>query len=108
MATILTKAIITNAKGAVDTYNTTAAKLYTDLETELKMLIGTNFSGDAANGYQTFFTNQVKPALTDNLTAANTSLMGSIKGILDSIESQLLDTVDPKLGENNQNPGAAQ
>lgn len=108
MATILTKAIITNAKNTVDTYTTTVNKLNTDLDSVITQLIGANFSGDAAHGYQTFYNNQVKPALTDNLTATQNSLMASIKGILDSIESQLLDTVDPKLGENNQNPGAAQ
>lgn len=108
MATILTKAIITNAKGAVDTYTTTVNKLNTDLDSIITQLIGANFSGAAANGYQTFYKNQVEPALTTNLTGEQNSLMASIKDILDSIESQLLNTVDRKLGENNQNPGAAQ
>lgn len=108
MATILTKAIITNAKGAVDTYTTTVNNLNVNLDSIITQLIGANFSGDAANGYQVFYNKQVKPALTDNLTATQNSLMASIKGILDSIESQLLNTVDPKLGENNQNPGAVQ
>jgi hypothetical protein len=32
--------------------------------------------------------------------------MASVKSILESIQTQLLDTVDPQLGENNSNPGA--
>ena len=108
MATILTKAIISDATSAVDTYIASAKGLEEELSGVITALVGSNFSGDAANGYMTFFKNQVVPALADNLTATQNSLMASIKGILSSIELQLLDTVDPKLGENNQNPGAAQ
>ncbi len=106
MDSVLTKAIIENAKGNVDTYIASATALYEELEGVMNSLTGTNFSGDAANGYQSFFKTQVTPALTENLTQQN-SLMTSIKSILDSISTQLLDTVDPQLGENNQNPGGA-
>lgn len=108
MATILTKAIIKNATDTVDTYITSVNSYYEELAAVVNTLIGTNFSGDAANGYKVFFDTQVKPALTDNLTAPANSLMVSIKGILDSIDKQLLDTIDPQMGENNSNPGAAQ
>ena len=108
MATILTHAIISGAKGAVDTYVTTANGLYEELSGVITALTGANFNGDAAEGYKAFFTNQVTPALTENLTAPSESLMASIKTILESIETQLLDTVDPKMGENNSNPGGTQ
>lgn len=108
MATVLTHAIIEGAKGTVDTYISTAIGLYQELESAITTLTGSNFSGDASDGYKAFFAEKAKPALTENLTDANTSLMASIKGILESIETQLLDTVDPQLGDNNRDPGAAE
>ncbi len=108
MDSILTHAIIKEATAAVDTYVASATQLYGDLEGVMNTLTSSNFIGDASTGYNVFFTKNVKPALTDNLTNAQGSLAASIKDILRSIEEQLLDNVDPKLGENNQNPGAAQ
>ena len=108
MATILTHAIISGAKEKVDTYISTADGLYQELQGVIATLTGSNFSGDASDGYKAFFTEKVSPALTENLTAANNSLMGSVKGILESIETQLLNTVDPQLGETNRDPGAAE
>lgn len=107
MASILTHAIIYSATQAVDSYIATADGLYNELNGVINTLIGTNFNGDASNGYKAFFNAKVVPALTENLTGPSGSLMASIKNILDSIQTQLLDTVDPQLGENNQNPGAA-
>ena len=104
MATILTSAIIKNATAEVDAYVATAIGLEQQLDQIMKGLIGTDFSGDAANGFNIFYTQQVQPALNDYLTAQQTSLMAGLKSILDGIETQLLLQVDPQLGQNNQNP----
>ena len=108
MATILTHAIISSATEKVDTYVATANGLYEELSGVIATLTGSNFNGDAADGYKVFFNEQVTPALTENLTAPGESLMAGIKNILESIQTQLLDTVDPQLGENNSNPGGGQ
>ena len=108
MATVLTKAIIQNATAAVDTYVTTANNLYQDLDSKMTQLIGTDFAGEAANGFKVFFDTQVKPALADNLTAHQGSLMAGVKSILEGIDKQLMQTVDPQLGKNNENPGGGQ
>lgn len=108
MTTILTHAIISSATETVDTYVATANELYEELSGAIDTLTGSNFNGDAADGYKVFFTEQVTPALTENLTAPGESLMTGIKNILESIQTQLLDTVDPQLGENNSNPGGGQ
>ena len=105
MATILTKDIITNAISAVDSYVKEATNLQGQLEGIMKGLIGTNFAGDAADGFQAFYNSQVKPAVVDNLTASQTSLMAGVKSILEGIDTQLMQTVDPQLGKANQNPG---
>lgn len=107
MASILTHEIITKASDTVDSYISTAGTLYQELEGVIDTLTTNNFIGDASNGYKTFFLQKVTPALTENLTAPTNSLMSNIKAILENIQTQLLDTVDPKLGENNQDPGSA-
>ena len=106
MASILTHAIIENAKGAVDSYISTANGLSGELQTIINTLTGSNFKGDASVGYLEFYNSKVVPALTQNLTETS-GIMPSIKNMLDSIEQQLLNTVDPQLGDNNKNPGAA-
>lgn len=106
MSSVLTHAIIENAKASVDTYISTVNGLNEELNGVITTLTSTNFSGDASDGYQVFYTEKVVPAVTENLTSPGTSLTASIKSILDSIQEQLLDRVDPELGNNNRNPGA--
>ncbi|MBE6843094.1 MAG: hypothetical protein E7510_09750 [Ruminococcus sp.] len=107
MSTILTSAIVENAKSSVDTYVSTIDGLNNELEGVINTLTGTNFIGDASNGYKAFYTSKVLPALTDNLISQGNSLSASIKAILDNIQQQLLNTVDPQLGTNNANPGVS-
>ena len=106
MASVLTHAIIENAKGTVDSYVVSTNSLFQEIEGIISTLVASNFNGDAADGYKYFYTEKVIPALTQNLTDPNGSLTASIKGMLDSIEQQLLNTVDPQLGDVNRNPGA--
>lgn len=106
MASILTHAIISSATEKVDTYVTSVNGIYYELNGIISTLTASNFNGDASDGYKVFYTQKVVPALTENLTAPQNSLMASLKDMLTGIETQLLDTVDPQLGENNKNPGA--
>jgi flagellar biosynthesis regulator FlaF len=106
MASILTHAIISSATEKVDTYVTSVNGIYDELNGIISTLTASNFNGDASDGYKVFYTQKVVPALTENLTAPQNSLMASLKDMLTGIEMQLLDTVDPQLGENNKNPGA--
>lgn len=105
MSTILTSAIVDSAKGSVDTYIATIGGLNGQLEGIINTLTGSNFNGDASLGYKDFYTNSVLPAITENLTEQSGSLTASIKSMLDNIQQQLLNTVDPQLGDNNRNPG---
>lgn len=105
MSTILTSAIVDGAKGAVDSYISSINGLNGELEGILNTLTGGNFTGDASNGYRDFYTTKVLPAITENLTDQSNSLTASIKSMLDNIQQQLLNTVDPQLGDNNRNPG---
>lgn len=107
MASVLTHAIIANATETVNTYISTANSLYQELEGVMSGL-SANFSGDAADGYREFFTTKVTPALTDNLTAPESSLMAGVLTLLSAIQETMLDTVDPQLGDVNRNPGGEQ
>jgi len=107
MPTVLTHAIIASATEKVDAYVTSANGLNEELSGIVANLVSANFNGDAADGYNVFYNQKVVPALTENLTAPSTSLMASIKSILESIQTQLLDTVDPELGSNNKSAGSS-
>lgn len=105
MSSILTHAIITDAKTQVDAYITQATALKDQLDSIMNTLTANNFVGDASDGFRVFYTERIVPAISDNLTGTQ-SLAASIKGMLDGVQETLLDTVDPQLGENNANPGA--
>ena len=107
MASILTSAIIVNAKASVTTYQNTAQGLYDELSSLLAQLTSSNFMGDAADGLNDFFKTKASPALVDNLIAPEQSLTAGINNMLESIKTQLLDTVDPQLGEVNRDPTKA-
>lgn len=106
MASILTSAIVADAKSSVDAYVATAQALYEELASVINTLTSTNFIGDASEGYKDFFMGRATPALTDNLTDPTASITAGINSMLDSIKQQLLDTVDPQLGEINRDPSA--
>ena len=99
MSTILTSAIVESAKASVDTYISSIESLNGELEQIMNTLTSSNFNGEAAEGYKDFYTNKVLPAITEN------SLTASIKTMLDNIQQQLLNTVDPQLADFNRNPG---
>ncbi|MBR3267958.1 MAG: hypothetical protein IKI58_04420 [Oscillospiraceae bacterium] len=107
MASILSNAIITEAKNSVSTYITTAQALFDELTSLINNLTAGGFIGDASTGYLDFFNNKAKPVLVDNLTEPGTSITAGIISMLDGIKSQLLDTVDPKLGDINRDPSQA-
>jgi hypothetical protein len=104
MSTILTTAIVEEAKSAVETYVAEANALYEELANAIRTLTSSDFMGDAADGYTEFFNAKVTPALQENLTDPSASLTASIKAMLESIKTQLLDTVDPQLGDANRDP----
>lgn len=107
MASILTSAIIVNAKASVTTYQNTAQGLYDELKALIAELSANNFIGDASSGFNDFFLTKATPALVDNLLAPEGSLTAGISNMLESIKTQLLDTVDPQLGEVNRDPTSA-
>ena len=105
MSTILTHAIVTNAIAAVDSYVTSANTHAAELKSIIDGLTSAGFVGDAADGFKDFYNTKVVPAIETNLTDPGQSLTASVKSIVTTIGEQLMDTVDPQLGDNNRNPG---
>ena len=105
-SSVLTHAIIASAIEQVDSYRTAADGLFEELQGVINALTASDFVGDAANGYKEFFTTKITPALTEQLSAPQGSLLAGIKSMLEGIQAQLMDTVDPQLGDSNRNPGA--
>ncbi len=101
MASILSSAIIVNAKESVKTYSDTTTALYEELRQIINELRADGFMGDASEGFNDFFTTKATPVLVDNLN----SVTGGVNSMLDTIQEQLLNTVDPQLGDANRNPG---
>lgn len=104
---VLSHKTIANAKQAVADYAVKANAEFEELSSTINSLRAAQFIGDASDGYYDFFTTKITPALTDNLTGAN-SIISGINSLLDAVEQTLLDQVDPKLGEGNRNPGTAE
>ena len=108
MASILTSAIIVNAKASVTNYQNTVQGLYDELSSLISQLTAANFMGDASDGFNEFFKTKATPALVDNLIAPEHSLAAGISSMLEGIKAQLLDTVDPQLGDINRDPTKTQ
>lgn len=102
MSTILDRETIKNAKAAITDYKTTCDSLFTNMKNEIDTLVKSGFIGEASTGYRTFITN-ITPALTTQLTGDENSLTKMLTDILDSVEKSLIETVDPELGNTNQN-----
>ena len=107
MSTILSNTIIKNAQETTYAYIKNANLYFGELETALNSLMEDGFSGEAADGFKTFFTQKITPALNEYLTTGDQALMPSINQMLEDIRKQLIDTVDPALGNANKGAGGS-
>ena len=103
MATVLTRANITEARAAVDAYEATCNSIYQSFQGTLTTLTTTNWIGDGSEGCKYFFNNTSTPALTEGVA----SLTKAVRDILTNIEQATLDNMDPQIGEANRSTGAA-
>lgn len=102
----ISKAMMVAAAKAVDDYQATINGLNTRLQNEVDGLIPSSFSGDAAEGFKAFYTDNIVPNTGENLT----KMLDSLKGICDSVKAQIPGEeqgIDTQLGQGNKNPGGA-
>ena len=102
--TILDRNDIQMAKAAVAAYKQTCISLYAQLTNTINALRQSGFIGDASNGFDAFYA-AIAPALDANLCGDGNSVTTLLDKLLTSVESALLDTVDPDLDKANR--GAA-
>lgn len=102
----ISKQMMDDAVTAIENYQETINSLNSELQNEIDGLIPTSFSGSAANGYKTFYTEKIYPNITEGLT----KMLDSLKSICDSVKAQIPGEeqgVDEALGQGNQNPGGS-
>lgn len=95
----ITVKMMTDIKDAVDAYRTKADSLAAELQEEVTRLLSENFSGAAAEGFKSFYENNILPANKDGLT--------NLLKAIDDIAQSTLDAIpgggglDDQLGEGN-------
>lgn len=97
------------AKGVCVEYRTAIASLLAELENTVTDLLGSGFQGEAADGFKTFFDNNVKAFFAANATFDQFIGMFDKEGdgLFDTIEKALVigEGLDPSLGNNNRSVG---
>ncbi|MCQ2469952.1 MAG: WXG100 family type VII secretion target [Ruminococcus sp.] len=89
------------ALAAIETYRSTTSTIFETLDGVVTGLIPSNFSGSAADGFSSFFTNKITPVATDSLKGMLDALDSICQGILDAIPEA--NGVDEQLATaNNQ------
>ena len=91
--------MMTDIINAVEEYKKITSTLYTNLDNEITGLVGNGFAGAAANGFNTFYTTNIKPVTGDGLT----KLLKAIDDIATATKNALpgKNGLDDQLGEGN-------
>ncbi|GHU53555.1 hypothetical protein FACS1894132_06020 [Clostridia bacterium] len=99
--TILTTAEIDQAKAQIDTYFATCEVTTSEIKAIIDGLSSEdNFKGDAYDGFNNFFTTNVKPIISDKLK----EFTDSLKTLLDNVHDGFIKQEDPALKTLNENP----
>lgn len=106
MATVLSSSNIADAKTAIASYRSTCDGIFSKTQSDINSLAGADFIGDASVGYVDFFS-QITPALTTNLTGTEESITSMLETLLTAVE-QMLNPVDPELGNANKSAATAE
>ncbi len=96
----ITPEMMTNALKAIEDYREQSTNLHSQLSNEVTTLYPGNFSGSAADGFNTFYTEKIEPAVGTGLTQLLDALRDICQGTLDAIPNT--DGLDDQLGEGNK------
>jgi uncharacterized protein YukE len=96
----ITPEMMKNALNVIEEYRTQSTALYDQLSNEVANLVPGNFSGSAADGFKTFYTEKIEPAVGTGLTQLLDALRDICQGTLDAIPNT--DGLDDQLGEGNK------
>lgn len=97
------------AKTECQNFRTQVQTFYEDLEGTVTDLLSSGFQGEAADGFKTFFDDNIKAFFANGGTFDQYLGMFDKEGdgLFDSIEKTLIggEGLDPSLGENNRTVG---
>lgn len=96
----ITPEMLKNALQAIEDYKQTTNALHTKLNDTMSELIPGNFSGNAAEGFRTFYDNKIEPAVGESLTKMLQALTDIVQGTLEAIPDN--DGLDDQLGDENR------
>ena len=103
MATKLETQNISDARAAIQNYKSACDAAFKEVDGAIAGIMGTQFLGDAATGYDEFY-QQIKPAISTKLYGESESITSMLESIITAVE-QMLNPVDPQLGTANKNAG---
>jgi uncharacterized protein YukE len=92
--------MLTDVKDAVSDYRGKANSLKEQLESEVNGLVGSNFVGEAANGFKDFYNKNIVPANGEGLDKLLTAIDDIAQGALDAIPGG--SGLDDQLAEGNR------
>ena len=101
MSTVLTQSIIQGCTDAVDSYASQAQDLNQQLRDLMSRLIGTDYVGDGADGFQALFNSKIVPAVENNLLMDAGALIPKLREAFEFIRTQLIMEADVKIGQAN-------
>jgi len=96
----ITPEMLRNALNAIDEYEATTNNLHAALNETVTGLIPGSFSGNAADGFMFFYTENIEKAVGEGLTNLLKALREIIEGILQAIPDA--DGLDDQLGDGNK------
>ena len=92
--------MMTDIKDAVSDYRGKANSLKEQLDGEVNGLVGSNFVGEAANGFKDFYTKNIVPANGEGLDKLLQAIDDIAQGTLDAIPGG--SGLDDQLAEGNR------
>lgn len=107
MSTALTQSIITGCKDAAANYRNQADNLNQQLRDCMSRLIGTDYVGEGADGFQNLFNSKVIPAVENNLILDASALIPKLVEAFEFIQTQLILEADMKVGTANNDASAS-
>lgn len=96
----ITPEMMRNALNVIEEYQTKTNNLHTELTDTVNALIPGDFKGSAAEGFVSFYTNKIEPAVGESLTNLINALHDIVQGTLEAIPDT--DGLDDQLGEGNR------
>lgn len=96
----ITPEMMKNALKVIEDYRKDTGNLHTQLGDTVTTLLSSSFSGNAADGFKTFYDKNIEPAVGEGLTKLLDALQQIVEETLKAIPD--IDGLDDQLAEGNK------